>query len=537
MTSQSAKFRSQFVCRLKKAMSRVSDKCRQIEKEILFEKQLGTVNDRDMLDGDSYLHQCETFLAWLLEFLLLCLHQDSSFPRVVTALEIILTVLKIVTPKVLVKTVETPIHGTDGRLFHAVIAKVFSKESVQTLISCLYNSYEVNRSLATEILQILPYDVYTFRNDDFVALFEQGISLAFSPQPDTTNTSPHIMSFLANSCLKYNVFNAISSVYRNLNSSDIAKECKYNTHFIMASILSRKLLEQIEIAEKQLSKAAFQAPIHGTLRCVRELLEAVRIEDVSDRENWKTLIDELVKLCLRIRDIAGPIIQNSAPEGSIDSTGDHNVMISHILQEGEETKTDIASQASLSQMLLVCCWRSMKEATLLIGHIVSFCPIYPVPQSAGADHGSSMNTPFETNMSEGQILSSSTAVKIGNVFIDVLMSSRHIGAFELAYVGFVKVCHTFWRSEIDFVEALPSKWISDLLETLQSDDKSAVLCSTRRSAGIPFFISVSQKYQYYQISSSHLWISSLFPTALHGFRISTNCTNSYPSLKERQSCF
>ena len=532
MTSQSAKFRSQFVCCLKKAVSRVCDKCRQIEKEMHFEKQSGTGNDRDMPDGDSYLRQCETFLTWLLEFLLLCLHHESCFPRVVTALEIIVTVLKIVTPKILSKTMLAPNevsrHRTDGKLFHAVIAEVFNKESIQTLIICLYNSYEVNRSLATEILQILPYEVYTFRNYDLVALYEQGINLAYSPQPDTTNTSPHIMSFLANGCLKDDVLSAISSVYRNQDSSYVTRQCIYNTHLIMASILSRKLLEQIELAEGQLSKAAFQAPMHGTLRCVRELLEAVRIEDVSDRESWKTLVDELVKLCLRVRDIAGPIIQNSAPEGCIDSTGDHNVMISQILQEGEEAKTDIATQASLSQMLLVCCWRSMKEATLLLGHIVSFCPIYPVPQNHGEDQDSSMETPFEANMSESQILSSATAVEIGNVFIDVLMSSRHIGAFELAYVGFVKVCHTFWKSDIDFVEALPSKWISDLLETLQSDEKSAVLCSTRRSAGIPFFISVSQIDWHSQISSS-LLISTFLPKAMHGFLISTNCINSYLS--------
>ena len=493
MTSQSPKFRSQFVNCVKKAVSRVSDRCRQINRVIQLREHSKNINNAGFSDGDSYLRQCEAFLSWLLEFLLLCLHDDANFPRMVTALEIISTVLKIITqdalPSEAFASSETP---RDVKcLFHAAIKKVFNRESIQTLINCLSDTYDVNRSLATDILLILPRDIYTLGNDALIALLDQAIDLAYSPQPDIANTSPHIISFLANSSLKDDVKRAIASVYKCIDTE--SGVCVHGAHLIMLKILTRKLLEQVELAEEQLSRAALEAPMHGTIHCIRELLGAVQIKDVSDKRKWKGLVDELIKLCLRVRNIAGPVIQNIAPEGSIDSTGDHNVMISQIVQEDEESKTDIGAQAYLSQMLLVCCWRSMKEAVLLLGHIVSCFPISPVPRSLEADDGLPVEASSKAHITTDQILSSVTAIEIGNVFIDILSSSRHIGAFELAYLGFVKVCHTFWRSDIDYVEALPKKWISDLLETLESDDPPTVLCSTRRSAGIPFFISVCTK--------------------------------------------
>ena len=490
MTSQSPKFRSQFIACLKKVLSRVADKCRQINKVTQLEASSKHMESAGTSDRSSYLHQCEAFLAWLLDFLLLCLHHDANFPRMVTALEIICTVLRIVLQDFDPKEgfAEMSTNRKDSSLFHAVIKNSFKKESIQTLIGCLYDTFDLNRSLANEILLILPRDVYTFGKDELVALLEEAMHLAYSPQPHISNPSHHIVSFLANSKLKNDVFGAISNKYGNECTSCISRQCSFNAHFVMTKILSGKLLEQIVLAEKQLSKAAVEAPIYGTIHCIRELLGSVTIRDVCDKEKWKDLISELVRLCLRVSNIAGPIIQNSAPEGSIDSAGDHNVVISQILQEDEEEQLDIGSQAYLSQTLLVCCWRSMKEAVLLLGHIVSCCPIFPVPEDFEANNSSPVHTSLAGH---GQILSSVTAIEIGNVFIDILVSSRHIGAFELAYLGFVKVCHTFWRSNIEYLKGLPKKWISDLLEKLKSDYRSTVLCSTRRSAGIPFFISVS----------------------------------------------
>ena len=495
MTSQSPKFRSQFVCCLKKAASRIIDHRKQMRKDNQSHDTSAETGDTSVSNQENDMGDCEAFLTWLLEFLLQCLHADACFPRRVTALEIMTTVLKVIMlENVEAKKTRVVASSESSRstqlLFYSVVKRVFSKESIQTLIDCLYDTYDVNRSLANDLLLLLPSDIYAFNERELATLFEEAIALAYSPQPDTASTAPRILLFLANGNLRCDVYRAIVNRYGDLKHGTSSSECVYKTHMVMIGILAKKLEEQINLAEEGLSKAALHAPLHGTIHCIRELQVTVRIQDVSDKALWKGLIEELVRLCLLVTNIAGPVIQKSAPEGSLDTTEGHdNAMVSQLLED--TNNAGYGTRAYLSQILIVCCWRSMKEAVLLLGDIVSCNPMFPVPQDGEDDSYLPSESAAEQVSGGDQILSSRTAIEIGNVFVDILLYSRHIGAFELAYLGFVKVCSTFWRSQINLIQALPSNWIRDLTKTLQLDDPSTVLCSTRRSAGIPFFISVS----------------------------------------------
>ena len=78
-------------------------------------------------------------------------------------------------------------------------------------------------------------------------------------------------------------------------------------------------------------------------------------------------------------------------------------------------------------MLLVCCWRTMKEISLFFGDLIKFLPIEYESQTA--EH----------------ILSHAQVHKIGDYFVKHLFETRHRGAFELAYIGFSCMCETFWK--------------------------------------------------------------------------------------------
>jgi len=80
--------------------------------------------------------------------------------------------------------------------------------------------------------------------------------------------------------------------------------------------------------------------------------------------------------------------------------------------------------------------------------------------------------------------------QIGEYFRRQLLQSRHRGAFELAYAGFVKMTHTLWRSHIAAAHCLPGRWLSELMSKVIVHDPDDQLCSTRRSAGVPFFVQV-----------------------------------------------
>ncbi|XP_073409555.1 tRNA (32-2'-O)-methyltransferase regulator THADA-like [Dendrobates tinctorius] len=77
---------------------------------------------------------------------------------------------------------------------------------------------------------------------------------------------------------------------------------------------------------------------------------------------------------------------------------------------------------------------------------------------------------------------------MGDYFKHHLLQSRHRGAFELAYVGFVKLTEMLIRCEEESLRGLPRQWLCNVLEEIKSSDPSSRLCATRRSAGIPFYI-------------------------------------------------
>ena len=83
--------------------------------------------------------------------------------------------------------------------------------------------------------------------------------------------------------------------------------------------------------------------------------------------------------------------------------------------------------------------------------------------------------------------------QIGEYFRRQLLQSRHRGAFELAYAGFVKMVHTLWHSNMAAIHCLPATWLSDLMSQVKVHDPDDKLCSTRRSAGVPYFVQVCRE--------------------------------------------
>lgn len=79
---------------------------------------------------------------------------------------------------------------------------------------------------------------------------------------------------------------------------------------------------------------------------------------------------------------------------------------------------------------------------------------------------------------------------IGTYFTQQLLESRHRGAFELAYAGFVQMTERLWNCTLEGVHELPRKWLEEVISKVRVHDPCDQLCSTRRSAGVPFYIQV-----------------------------------------------
>ena len=160
-------------------------------------------------------------------------------------------------------------------------------------------------------------------------------------------------------------------------------------------------------------------------------------------------------MCYDVTDVVSPVVTNSSPEGNVCDNG------------GNENNEEFDHIAPKAQILLVCCWRAMKEVSLLLGEITK-------------------NSPVKKDESFG-LLSFEQFEEIGQLFTNMLLTSKHRGAYELAHDGFVKLCHMLWRCDERQIQRLPEVFLTRLLSDISSDDPTPWLCGTRRSAGLPFF--------------------------------------------------
>ncbi|XP_062319840.1 thyroid adenoma-associated protein isoform X2 [Osmerus eperlanus] len=166
--------------------------------------------------------------------------------------------------------------------------------------------------------------------------------------------------------------------------------------------------------------------------------------------------------------------QTVDPQTVDPQTGQEDRTPAEPSQEPQQDHTGGGSRESYrvtAQMVLVCCWRSMKEVSMLLGQVCQSLPLL---------------TP-DTPPNQG-LITEEQVEGVGLYFRQQLLQSRHRGAFELAYVGFVRLTDMLCRSGSQTLQQLPACWLTEVLQEVKSSDPASKLCATRRSAGIPFYI-------------------------------------------------
>uniref|UniRef100_A0A8C1F6H6 tRNA (32-2'-O)-methyltransferase regulator THADA n=1 Tax=Cyprinus carpio carpio TaxID=630221 RepID=A0A8C1F6H6_CYPCA len=264
------------------------------------------------------------------------------------------------------------------------------------------------------------------------------------------------------------------------------------------------LKEEVLKAESSLLQAAASYPLYGRAHCITAVLQPLNTGSLVLLSEWRAVVSELIGLCYRMSDVVSPVVQSSSPEGLIpmDTESETSAGLQKILQEIQPRDTNdfFTSARELdpsesdcnseqkepentvhkpqscnsvtAQMVLVCCWRTMKEVSMLLGHLCQSMPLCcPLTHAEGRG-----------------VVTEDQVEGVGKYFREQLLQSRHRGAFELAYVGFVRLTEMLCRSGSATLQQLPAHWLKEVLEEVKSSDPSSKLCATRRSAGIPFYI-------------------------------------------------
>ena len=177
-------------------------------------------------------------------------------------------------------------------------------------------------------------------------------------------------------------------------------ECFYNNKheakslslFLVKSI-AREFENQCRLMQQNLLLSSLQKPVYGSLAAIRSLIvqsvDEIKSSQFSDE--WKEIINNLIDLSFTVSKVTSSIVNSSSPEG---------IFPTELIQMQPDLVNSELVKHVTPQMLLVCCWRTMKEISLFFGDIVTHLPIEN-----------------ESNVGEKFILSETRVFTIGDYFV------------------------------------------------------------------------------------------------------------------------
>ncbi|XP_061601680.1 thyroid adenoma-associated protein isoform X2 [Cololabis saira] len=494
LNSQSPGVRQQTVSLLKKMLCRVKDSGQLLQKRLVQER------DPDQRDRDQdTLRHYKEFLRWLCVTLLEVLLPGASFSKCLVSLHLL---------------------GLLGQLFSfssvpdvVALGDVVTPAHAQNVLYCVASDFLEVKQLATALLRQLPPSAVGLEEPErMLCVLQAALELSSSTKPFDSVTAAHLLQLLLQQPhlrgallqlaqdrgLELGVSpppeEAPAALVRELNSLAVVR-------FLLLCLQS-----EVSRAESSLLQAAASFPLYGRAHCITAVLQHLDAGSLSQTEQWRLQVSELISVCYRMSDVVAPVVQSSSPEGLIPMDTDSGTSegLQKILQEiqprdtndfftsarelathpGDEPappqgaatpppNTGSEGYRVTAQMVLVCCWRSMKEVAMLLGQLCKSLPLHYTAEGGGVHPG---------------LVTEEQVEGVGLYFRQQLLQSRHRGAFELAYVGFVRLTDMLCRSGSRALQELPSRWLAEVLEEVKSSDPSSKLCATRRSAGIPFYI-------------------------------------------------
>ncbi|XP_045741054.1 tRNA (32-2'-O)-methyltransferase regulator THADA isoform X5 [Mirounga angustirostris] len=479
LNSQSPGVRQQICSLLKKLFCRIQESSQVLYKLEQSRSKHESENELTKQHPSVSLQQYKNFMSSICNRLFEALFPGSSYPTRFSALTILGSVAEVFpVPEGQVQTVYQLSHDIDVGRF-------------QTLMECFTSTFEEVKILAFDLLMKLPKTVVQFQDSEKLqALFQAALELSSSTKPYDCVTASYLLNFLIwQDALPSSLSASLQTQQASCGNGDKSAVVVERNTLMVIKCLLENLEEELSQAENSLLQAAASFPLYGRVHCITGALQ---------------------RLSLKLSAVVSPVIQSSSPEGLIpmDTDSESASRLQTILSEIQPRDTnDYFTQAKIlkerdsfdledlnasvpnigasaeikgskerktcdvtAQMVLVCCWRSMKEVALLLGTLCQLLPMQSMPESSNG------------------LLTVEQVKEIGDYFKQHLLQSRHRGAFELAYTGFVKLTEILNRCPNVSLQNLPEQWLWNVLEEIKCSDPSSKLCATRRSAGIPFYI-------------------------------------------------
>ncbi|XP_063246849.1 tRNA (32-2'-O)-methyltransferase regulator THADA isoform X2 [Prinia subflava] len=497
LNNQSPSVRQQIVSLLRKLFCRIQESSQVLYKLQQNKTKQELVENSTKMPPLKILQQYKDFMSSVCARLFEVLFPGSSHPTRFSALSILESIAEIFSvPK------------GPAQVFQ--LDQEIDSARVQTLIQCFASTFEEVKNLAFRLLMKLRDVALNLQDSENLdLLFQAAIDLSTSTKPYDCVTASYLLNFLVyHEGLQHICLGKWLEKNPQMDENTSVSTVEKNTLAVIKLLLVN-VEEEILQAKKSLLQAAASFPMYGRVHCITGALQQLPFNNLTLVSEWKEMVTRLILMSYSLSAVVSPVVQSSSPEGLIPMDSDPESasrlqMILHEIQPQDtndyftqtkilkehckEESEKLADQRPTenicmekrgkdrqvcdvtAQMVLVCCWRSMKEVSLLLG---TLCKLLPSQTTSEPSDG---------------LITIEQVKNIGDYFKHHLLQSRHRGAFELAYAGFVQLTEMLSRCNNESLHKMPEHWLSCVLEEIKSCDPSSTLCATRRSAGIPFYI-------------------------------------------------
>ena len=139
-------------------------------------------------------------------------------------------------------------------------------------------------------------------------------------------------------------------------------------------LLCQLLRTHLALARQDLVRASIDTPMYGVLQSTRTVVETIHWKPTPAAHK---VVMEMVEISVQVSQVVSPIVCSSSPEGFLP---DREEAGSSETSGVDVTKTkDSSTSSGTAQSLLLCCWHSMKEISLLLGYLVGETPAISEP--------------------------------------------------------------------------------------------------------------------------------------------------------------